>query len=61
MFFESEREFFTKTEACELLRIGKTTLERWVRVGKIKQIKTGGGRSCKVLFAKSEIDKIINS
>lgn len=33
------REFLTIAETCELLRVSRVTLNKWIKDGKIKTIK----------------------
>jgi len=43
------------SEVCEILRIDRMTLYRWIRSGKIKAIKIGW----KWLIPEEEVEKII--
>jgi excisionase family DNA binding protein len=51
-----EREYLTKQEAQELMRICRATLDRYMASGKLKYIKL----EKKVLFRKKDIDTFLN-
>lgn len=48
---EQQTEFLTSTEACSMLKIGRTTLWRWQNKGIIKAYPIGG----KSLFKREEL------
>ncbi len=50
---KEEKEYLTRDEAAEKLRITPTTLSKWVEEGKIKNI----GRGRKHLYKMSDIKK----
>lgn len=52
-----EREYLTKEEASELLRISRPTLDRMIKRKEIPYIKLGR----RVLFRKKDIDEFLES
>lgn len=50
-------QFYTVAELCELLKVKRLTIYRWIKSGKLKAIKIGK----EYRFTKQEIDNLINS
>jgi excisionase family DNA binding protein len=48
-------EYLTMTEACKLLGVHPSTLRRAANAGKIKAVRTPGGRR---RFPRSEIERL---
>lgn len=55
------KDFYTMNEVCRKFRIARSTINRYMNNGKIKYLKTGDARSCKVLFEKAYIEQFIKS
>lgn len=49
----------TPREVAELLRIAPRTLKRWRSRGKIRAVRTGVGGSARVLFARTEVARLL--
>ncbi len=47
--------FVSPTEACQILRISRTTLARWAKIGYLVPFEVGGKRG----YKKSDIDGIL--
>lgn len=52
---EDEVRFITPAEACNILRISRTTLSRWAKTGYLVPFEVGGKRG----YKKSDIDGIL--
>lgn len=50
-----EREFFTRPEAAEVLRMGVRTLDRLIAAGRIPAAKRADGRRGRVLVARHDL------
>lgn len=50
-------EWVTSREAQELLRISKSTLHRWIRVGKLRPHRLEGAAEFR--FKRSEVEALI--
>ena len=50
-----EKRLLTVKEACEYLRIGRSTLYRHIKQGKIKPVKIGK----RTLIDKNDLDRLI--
>lgn len=50
-----EISFVSPTEACQILRISRTTLTRWAKIGYLVPFELGGKRG----YKKSDIDGIL--
>jgi excisionase family DNA binding protein len=53
-------ELITFTEAMQILKVSRATLNRWVSNGKITKLKLGDGRKGAVRFRKEDIEKFLN-
>lgn len=53
------RDFYTMNEVCRKFGIARSTINRYMNDGKIRFLKTGTARSCKVLFEKKHIEQFI--
>lgn len=54
----NESEFLSYTEACELFKISRITLRRWIKKGKLKPISLSPKKN---YFKRSEIMNFIES
>lgn len=54
-------ELITFTEAMQILKVSRATLNRWINSGKITKLKLGEGRRGMVRFRKDDIEKFINN
>lgn len=52
--------WYTKKQVQELFDISHTTVDRWMKSGKLKYYKTGNSRSNGVRFAKNDILKLLD-
>jgi excisionase family DNA binding protein len=52
-------ELITFTEAMQILKVSRATLNRWINSGKITKLKLGEGRRGMVRFRKEDIEKFI--
>lgn len=50
-------QFYTVVELCELLKVKRLTIYRWIKSGKLKAIKIGK----EFRFTKQEIDNLTSS
>ena len=41
-------KFLTVKEICDILKVTRGTVIRWIRIGKLRAIKLGGGRLWRV-------------
>ena len=53
------RDFYTMNEVCRKFGIARSTINRYMNDGKIRFLKTGTARSCKVLFEKKHIEQFM--
>ena len=52
-------EFQTREEVAEYLRVHVRTVERWLRNGRLKGYKLGGGRTALWRIPKDEVEKFL--
>ena len=53
------RDFYTMNEVCRKFGIARSTINRYMNDGKIRFLKTGNARSCKVIFEKKHIEQFM--
>lgn len=57
---EAGKELLTPAEICRILKVGRTTYQRYVKAGVINQIHVGEGKS-RVYVKRSEIEELIET
>lgn len=57
---ESGKELLTPAEVCRMLKIGKSTYQRYVIAEVFEQTKIGKGKNSRVYVKRSEIEKLID-
>lgn len=55
------REYMTRKEAADYLRLSVSKLDQLAAHGKIVRCKIGGGSSASVLFRRRELDKFVEA
>lgn len=53
----NDNTYLTKVEAAKYLRVATSTVDRWVREGRITRYKIGGTQS--VRFKRPELDALL--
>lgn len=56
---EAKKELLTPNEVCQRLKIGRSTYQRYVDAGIIKQIHIGNNNS-RAFVERSEIERLID-
>lgn len=56
----AQKELLTPGEVCEMLKIGRTTYQRYVDRGVFEQIRLAKDSNGKVYVKRSEIEKLID-
>ena len=54
---EVKPKVYTAKEVAEMLRVHQSTVTYWVRTGKVKAIRTPGGR---IRIPREEVERILN-
>jgi excisionase family DNA binding protein len=49
-------EWLTKRQAAAYLKVSVPTLDRWMRIGRVRFYKVGEGRLARVQFRQSDLD-----
>lgn len=55
-----KKELLTPKEVCEMLKIGRTTFDRYVREGTLIPVKINQRKYSKVYINRGEIEKMIH-
>ena len=58
---KEEKELLTPKEVCEMLKIGRTTFQRYVANGELEPIKVSRKKYSKIYVRRSDIENMINS
>lgn len=58
---KEESELLTPKEVCEMLKIGRTTFQRYVANGILTPVKVNGKKYSKTYARRSEIEHLINT
>lgn len=56
----SYKELLTPAEVCKILKIGRTTYQRYIDMGLFDQVRLDKGRNSKVYVKRSAIQKLID-
>jgi excisionase family DNA binding protein len=51
-------ELWSVEEVANHFRVTQETVRRWVRAGRLKAIKPGGGKTSPLRVAQAEVDKL---
>lgn len=57
---KKEKELLTPKEVCEILKIGRTTFQRYITGGILEPIKVNNSKYSKMYVRRSDIQKIID-
>lgn len=57
---KKEKELLTPKEVCEILKIGRTTFQRYIANGILEPIKVNNNKYSKMYVKRSDIKKIID-
>ena len=58
---KEEKELLTPNEVCEMLKIGRTTFQRYVANGVLEPVKVNRQKYTKTYIRRSDIETLINS
>ena len=58
---KGNKDMLTPKEVCDMLKIGRTTYERYVKEGLITTTKISGKKYSKVLVKRMDIDKLVEN
>jgi len=56
---KEEKELLTPKEVCELLKIGRTTYQRYINNGTLEPVKVNRTKYSKVYVKRSDIETLI--
>ncbi len=56
---KEEKELLTPKEVCEMLKIGRTTYQRYITNGTLEPVKVNRTKYSKVYVKRSEIEALI--
>jgi excisionase family DNA binding protein len=54
-----ESEWLTSDEVCEILKISKSTVARYVRRGDLRAIRLPGGKRGHYRIPRTEVDRLL--
>jgi predicted site-specific integrase-resolvase len=57
---QEEKELLTPNEVCAMLKIGRTTYQRYVASGVLEPIKVNRQKYSKAYVKRSDIERLIN-
>lgn len=57
---ESSPRFLSTVEACERIRIDRSTLSRWIKDGTAQPAMRLPGKTGAYLFAPEEVERLVN-
>ena len=57
---KEQKELLTSNEVCADLKIGKTTLQRYMANGILEPVKVNRKKYSKIYFRRADIEKLIN-
>lgn len=57
---EKEKELLTPGEVCKMLKIGRSTYQRYIHTNVFEQIQPKKGSNNKVYVKRSEIERLID-
>jgi response regulator of citrate/malate metabolism len=58
---KEQKELMTPKEVCEMLKIGRSTFERYMNAGYFEVVQVSKKKYSKKLVKRSELEKLINS
>jgi excisionase family DNA binding protein len=54
-------QLITIKEAAEIMKVGRTTINRWINEGKLKKVKIGTGTNGAVRLIRDEVETFIRN
>jgi len=58
---KEKKELLTPKEVCEMLKIGRTTYQRYVGNGTLEPVKVNRKKYSKIYVRRSDIENLINA
>lgn len=55
-----EKELLTPKEVCEILKIGRTTYQRYITNGTLEPVRVNRAKYSKVYVRRADLEKLIN-
>ncbi len=55
-----DKELLTPNEVCELLKIGRTTFQRYISSGILEPVRVNRNKYSKIYVKRSDIEALIN-
>jgi excisionase family DNA binding protein len=54
-------QLITIKEAAAIMKVGRTTINRWIKEGKLKKVKIGTGTNGAVRLRRDEVETFIRN